>query len=374
MPRYRPATNKQKELKLIKKTKPAMQWRRNCSLAIAALALASAFSAQAQQPAATATDAIYMYHGADRNQQLISKAQKEGTVTWYTTMAPTESRPLAAAFEKKYGIKVALWRAPGEQMLQRIITEAQARRFTFDIIESDSNQTEKLARENLISEFYSPFIADLPPSAIPSHRKWMPDRFNYIVAAYNTNKVKRADMPQSYEGFTDPKWKGRIALEASDFIWMDTVSGLLGKDKGPATFRKLADMQPDLRQGHPLLAKLIGAGEVQVGLTTYLANVESGKAHGEPIDWAPVKPVLAVSFSIALAKNAPHPYAALLLSDFILSPEGQGMLDTMGRFPASTKIKNKLINFPFTVINVNDSLDEGGKREKAWDALFVNRR
>jgi iron(III) transport system substrate-binding protein len=133
-------------------------------------------------------------------------------------------------------------------------------------------------------------------------------------------------------------------------------------------------MQPDLRQGHPLLAKLIGAGEVQVGLTTYLANVESGKAHGEPVDWAPVKPVVAVSFSIALAKNAPHPYAALLLSDFILSPEGQGMLDTMGRFPASTKIKNKLINFPFTVINVNDSLDEGGKREKAWDALFVNRR
>jgi iron(III) transport system substrate-binding protein len=350
-----------------------MQWRRLYPFAAASLAALAAVAPALPAHAQTAP-AIYMYRGADRNQQLIDAAKKEGEVTWYTTMAPTESRPLAAAFEKKYGIKVSLWRAPGEQMLQRIITEAQARRYTFDIIESDSNQTEKLARENLTSEFYSPFIADLPPSAIPSHRKWMPDRFNYIVAAYNTNKVKAADMPKTYEEFADPKWKDRLALEASDFIWMDTVIGVMGKDKGTAYFRKLADLHPDLRKGHPLLAKLIGAGEVQVGLTAYLANVESGKAHGEPIDWAPVKPVIAVSFSVALATNAPHPHAALLLSDFILSPEGQGLLDTMGRFPASTKIKNKLINFPFTVVDVGGSLDEGGKKEKAWNELFLDRK
>lgn len=351
------------------------QWRRTYPFAIAAFAaIASMTPAAPALAQAQAAPALYMYRGADRNQKLIDAAKKEGEVTWYTTMAPTESRPLAAAFEKKYGIKVALWRAPGEQMLQRIITEAQARHYTFDIIESDSNQTEKLARENLTSEFYSPFIADLPPSAIPPHRKWMPDRFNYIVTAFNTNKVKAADIPKTYEGFADPKWKDRLALEASDFIWMDTMIGAMGKDKGTAFFRQLADLHPDLRKGHPLLVKLIGAGEVQVGLTAYLANVESGKAHGEPVDWAPVKPVIAVSFSIALATNAPHPNAALLFSDFILSPEGQGLLDTMGRFPASTKIKNKLINFPFTVVDVPGSLDIGGKKEKAWNDLFLDRK
>jgi iron(III) transport system substrate-binding protein len=349
-----------------------MPLRRTHPFAIAALTIATV---TATLPAhAQTAPAIYMYRGADRNQQLIDAAKKEGEVTWYTTMAPTESRPLAAAFEKKYGIKVSLWRAPGEQMLQRIITEAQARRFTFDIIESDSNQTETLARENLTSEFYSPFLVDLPQSAIPAHRKWIPDRFNYIVTAFNTNKVKAADIPKSIEGFADPKWKGKLALEASDFIWMDTTIGVMGKDKGTAFFRQLADLHPDLRKGHPLLAKLIGAGEVQVGLTAYLANVESGKALGEPIDWVPVKPVIAVSFSIALAANAPHPHAALLFSDFILSPEGQGMLDTMGRFPASTKIKNKLINFPFTVVDVPGSLDIGGKKEKAWNDLFLDRK
>ena len=201
----------------------------------------------------------------------------------------------------------------------------------------------------------------------------MPDRFNYIVAAYNTNKVKREEMPKTYEGFTDPKWKGRLALEASDFIWMDTVIDIMGRDKGTAYFRKLADLQPDLRKGHPLLAKLIGAGEVQVGLTAYLANVESGKKLGEPVDWAPVQPVVAVSFSVAVATSAPHPNAALLFADFILSPEGQGLLDTMGRFPASTKIKNKLINFPFTVVDVPGSLDIGGKKEKAWNDLFLRK-
>jgi iron(III) transport system substrate-binding protein len=343
-------------------------------LSVAAIASALPVLAQAQAPSAAATSAIYMYRGADRDQKLIDAAKKEGTVTWYTTMAPSESQPLAAAFTKKYGIKVALWRAPGEQMVQRIVTEADAHHFTFDIIESDSNQTEKLAGQNLLSQFYSPYIADLPPSAIPSHRKWMPDRFNYIVVAYNTNKFKAADIPKTYEGFADPKWKGHITLEASDFIWMDTVSNIMGKDKGPAFFRSLAALHPDLRSGHPLLAKLISSSEVEVGLTTYLANVESGKKNGEPIDWAPVKPVLAVSFSVALASNAPHPNAGLLLSDFILSPEGQGMLDTMDRFPASTKIKNKLINFPFTVVDVPGSLDVGGKKEKAWDDLFLNHK
>jgi iron(III) transport system substrate-binding protein len=343
---------------------------RFAAAALMSLALASAFPAHAQQPAQDKPEAIYMYRGADRDQRLIDMARKEGTVTWYTSMAPTESRPLAQAFEKKYGVKVALWRTSGEKLLQRIITEAQARHYSMDIIESNSNETEKLARENLVSEFHSPYIPDLPRAAIPAHRKWMPDRLNYFVVAYNTNKVKTAELPKTYEGFLDPKWKNRIGLEASDYDWMATVADSMGKDKGTAYFQKLASLKPDLRKGHPLLAELIAAGEVPVGLTTYLSNAESGKRRGGPIDWAPVQPVVGVSFSVALAKNAPHPHAALLLADFILSPEGQELLNSMGRFPASSKVKNSLINFPYTMIDIGATLDDGEKREKTWNDLF----
>ena len=69
---------------------------------------------------------------------------------------------------------------------------------------------EMIAREKLLAEFYSPYLADLPAHAIPTHRMWIPDRMNFFVVGYNTTKVKRAEIPATYEGFLDPKWKGRI--------------------------------------------------------------------------------------------------------------------------------------------------------------------
>ena len=335
-------------------------------LTLTALACAApALAQQAEKP-----EAIYMYRGADRDARLLERARKEGTVVWYTSMSPAESRPLAEAFEKKTNVKVSLWRAAGDKVIQRIISEAQGNRYTFDVIESNTNEAERLARENLVSEFYSPYIADMPSAAIPASRKYFPDRFNFFVVSYNTNKVKAAELPKTYEGFLDPKWKGRIALEATDYDWLASVSQQMGKDKGPAFFQKLAAMKPDQRKGHPLLAELVSAGEVPVGLTTYLSNAESGKRRGGPIDWAPIQPVIGVSFSVALAKTAPHPNAALLFADFILSPEGQALLNSMGRFPASTKIKNSILNFPYTIVDVSGAIDDGDRREKHWNELF----
>src|SRR5215468_8836468 len=70
----------------------------------------------------TDTSAIYLYKGADRDQRLLDAAKKEGTLTFYTSMQTPESGPLSAAFEKKYGIKVNLWRATSDQVIQRSIT------------------------------------------------------------------------------------------------------------------------------------------------------------------------------------------------------------------------------------------------------------
>ena len=61
---------------------------------------------------------------------------QDKTVVLYTSLAPTESGPLAQAFEKKTGIKVELWRALSEKVVQRALTEAQARRYAVDVIES----------------------------------------------------------------------------------------------------------------------------------------------------------------------------------------------------------------------------------------------
>ena len=330
-----------------------------------------AASAFAQSP--QKNEEVYRYVGADRDARLLEGARQEGSLTFYTSLAPTESKPLAEAFEKKYGVRVDLWRALSDKVVQRVVTEAQGKRFAVDVVETNGPEMEMLAREKLLAQFHSPHIADLPAAAIPAHRTWFPDRMNYFVVGYNTARVQRSEIPASYEGFLDPKWKGRIGIEATDAEWMATLIKKWGNDKGMEFFRKLAAMKPDVRKGHILLAELVAAGEVPVGLTMYNSNIESLKRKGAPIDFVAVQPVAARPQGIGLARNAPHPHAALLFADFVLSPEGQSLFESMGRVPASTRVKSHLNNFAFTLIEPATVLDESDKWGKLWDDLFLRK-
>src|SRR5262245_15510823 len=166
------------------------------------LMLGSAAGAQTSDKSA-----IFLYQGADRDQRLAEKARAEGTLTLYTSMATTESGPLASAFEKKYGVKVQLWRALSENVLQRALTEARGGRPAMDVVETNAPEVEALGREQVVSEFFSPHLADLPAWATPPHRRWAGDRANLWVVGYNTGKVKRDELPATYEGFAEPKWK-----------------------------------------------------------------------------------------------------------------------------------------------------------------------
>ena len=304
---------------------------------------------------------------------LLERARREGTLTLYTSLAPTESKPLADAFEKKYGVKVLLWRAQSDEVVQRVVTEAKGRRFAVDVVETNGPEMEMIAREKLLGELHSAYVADLPANAIPAHRTWFPDRMNYFVVGYNTAKVKRSDIPQTYEGFADPKWKGRIALEATDSEWMATLIKTSPDNKGADLMRKIAALQPGLRKGHVLLASLVAAGDVPVGLAMYNSNVETLKRKGAPIDYVPVQPVVARPQGIGVARNAPHPNAAILFAEFVLSPDGQTLFESMGRVPASTKIKSEFNKFPFVVIDPATVLDEAAKWDKQWNELFVRR-
>jgi iron(III) transport system substrate-binding protein len=330
-------------------------------------------SSIAQGQTAGANEAIYLYNGADRGQRLIERARQEGVVVVYTSLATTESLPLAKAFEKKYGVKVELWRALSDKVVQRAVTEAQAKRHSVDVIETNGPELEMVTREKLVSGFYSPYVADLPGSALPPHRQWVSDRMNFFVVAYNTNKVRREELPAGYEGFLDSRWKGRIGIEATDSEWMATLVKVWGNERGMSFFRKLSEMKPDVRKGHVLFAELVAAGEIEVGLTIYNANAESMKRRGGPIDWVPIEPVAARPQGIAVAKSAPHPHAALLFVDFVLSPEGQELFNSLGRVPVSLKVKSILNNFKYTMVDPAVVLDEAEKWEKLWNELFLKK-
>ena len=185
--------------------------------------------------------------------------------------------------------------------------------------------------------------------------------------------MKRAEIPATYEGFTDPKWKGRIGLEATDAEWMATLIKTSPGDKGMDLMRRLSALRPALRTG-ARAARLAGCGRRGAGgPCDGQQQHRDAEAQGRADRLRPVQPVVARPQGIGVARNAPHPNAALLFADYVLSPEGQKLFESMGRVPASTKVKSAFNNFPFTVIDPVTVIDESAKWDKVWNDLFVKR-
>jgi iron(III) transport system substrate-binding protein len=335
--------------------------------ALIALLSSLAAAAFAQSPHGD----IYRYKGADRDQRVLAAARKEGQALVYTSLNLKDAVPIKEAFEKKYGVKLELWRASSEKVLQRSLTEARAGRFAVDAFELDAPQLEALRREGLLEEFYSPQFRNLPPAAFPAHRSYAADRFNFFTIAYNTNLVKPGEVPNSYDDLLNARWTGRLGLEASDTDWFGAMVRAMGQERGLAFFRALARMKPQLRTGHTLMAELVASGEIPLAVSIYNHNAERLAVKGAPIKWKALRPTFGRANAVALAKRAEHPNAALLFADFILSLEGQRLIKERNRVPASPAVDTPLNKFPYEVIDPASMLDEADKWEKLWSELFL---
>ena len=322
------------------------------------------------QPAAPAS-ALAMYQGADREQRMAAGARHEGSLTVYTSLTVEDITELAAAFEKKYGVKVKFWRAGSEKVLQRIVTEGRGGRFDFDVVETNGPELESLRREKLLLKAFSPFAADLVPQAILPHQEWIGTRLNMFVQIYNTKLVKKEDFPKTYQDLLDPKWKGRLGIEAEDTDWFGTVVKELGEEKGLKLFRDIvATNGLSVRKGHTLLAGLVASGEVPFGLTVYNHNADKLKKKGAPVDWDVIQPAIVRANGIALSKKPAHPHAAVLFYDFLLS-DGQVILAKNEYLAASRKAGTILDKVQLRFVDSSTVLDESAKWEKLYAEIIT---
>jgi iron(III) transport system substrate-binding protein len=327
---------------------------------IAGIATGSAL-AQTRSPAEVAG-----YTGADRQQRLVEAAKKEGFVSVYNSAPPDDMRVFAAAFEKKYGVQVRVWRASSESIVQRAVAEAKAGRSDLDVAETNSPEMEALQREGILQEVKSPYLADLIPQAIPPHRGWIGTRLNIFSFAYNTKLVKKDELPKKWDDLLNPRWKGRLGIEAADVDWFAGVINSLGEQKGLKLFRDVvATNGMSVRTGHTLLTNLVVSGEVPLALTVYNYKAEQLKNDGAPIDWFVLQPALARPQGVGMAKKAPHPNAAVLFFDFMIT-DAQELMLKRDFIPTSRKISTNLNRFPLQFVDPKVVLDESDK----WTKLY----
>ena len=332
------------------------------------LAICATTSAFAQSKAVAELAA---YSGADRQQRLIEGAKKEGVLMVYSSMTVEDMAPLQAAFEKKYGVKVNFWRSSSENVVRRGVSEMRAGRFEADIFETNALEMEALHREKVLQEVKSPHIPELIPQALAPHKEWIGTRLNVFVLAYNTKMVKKEELPKSYEDLLNPRWKGRLGIEASDVDWFAGVVSDLGEAKGLKLFREIVAANGlSVRKGHTLLTNLVVSGEVPMALTVYQYKAEQLKNAGAPIDWFALNPIIARVQGVGLARNSPHPHAAVLFVDFLLT-DAQEMMAKRDFTPSNRKIASPVHKMPIKLVDPKLLLDENEKWSKHYSEIIT---
>ena len=346
------------------------------ALRIVVMAAASALlapQAGAQAPAgADAVRALALYQGPDRQAKLVEAARREGELNVYH--AYPRLTAMLDAFGKKYGIKVKSWRSGSEAILQRITSESRGGRFEADIVQNNAPEMEAAHREKLLQEVRSPYAADLIPQAVPAHHEWVGITLDVWTAAYNTDKVRKEELPKSYQDLLDPKWKGRLGVEAEDHAWFATLLSELGEERGAKLFNNIVSTNGmSVRKGHSLLANLVASGEVPLALSVYNWSPGQMKAKGAvPIEGLFIPPVIAQPSAIGLMKRAPHPAAALLFYDFMLT-EGQKMLADNSYTVTSRKLPSPIAGIEVKYIDPATALDSQEKWLKMFDEAIIKK-
>jgi iron(III) transport system substrate-binding protein len=305
----------------------------------AAVIMVVIVSSKAQSLAASVEE-VALLKSANREKVLIEGAKKEGKLMFYTGLIVDQVvRPLKQAFEKEYPfLQVEFFRGNSERIAQRVLAEYQAKRYEVDII-SGSAATTMVKEAGYMQRFYSPYLAEYPPELKDAKGFWGSSNLYFMTLGYNTNMVKAAEVPKTYEDLLHPRWKGQMIWSTSRGSGAPQFIGnillTMGEEKGKAYVRKLkqqniAKSTASARQ----ILDLVIAGEYPMAIEIFNHHAYISKQAGAPVEWQPLEPVTATINTVGLAKQAPRPHAAMLFLDFLLSKRGQKVVQLSNYLPS----------------------------------------
>lgn len=269
---------------------------------------------------------------------LLAAAKKEGKVAFYSSINEQEGLPLLKIFEEATGIQTEYIRNSDSGLLSRILVEARAGKQSWDVIQTTA--VNKMPQE-LLASFEVPQARFLEPNAIDPAKRWYGVYANYNAPAYNTNKIKREDLPKTFEEFAQKKeWAGRVAIDFSDNEWLAAIYQQYGEAKGRRIVQDMVtNLKPVVVKGHLALARSVGAGEYDIALNNYLNLTINVMLSKGPTNYWLLDPVAVFYGQIGVNAKAPNPNGARLLSNFFMSEEGQRALTRHGRLPTRPGIE-----------------------------------
>lgn len=263
---------------------------------------------------------------------LVKAAQQEGGLTLYTAATQTAAQAQADAFTKKYGVKVSMVRMTGAQLTQRVEAEAQASQPAADVLVTSDPVMVKTGMTK-------GWLTSLQDANIPGYPWDFPARFlqkdfgSAVVLlqltgiAYNTDLVKGADVPKSWEDLLDPKWQGKIGIaDLKSSLGYTAEWQVINKQVGNDFLAKLGKQKLKVYASGAPASAALGAGEVALLADQLITNVVPVKEKGAPVAWVIPDKTTSLDDYVALVAKAKHPNAAKLFTSYIMSQEGADIL------------------------------------------------
>ena len=274
---------------------------------------------------------------AERQAALVKEAKNEKTVVWYAPMNREDLRQFTSGFEAEYPfLKVEVLTSGPQSLLNRILTEHRAGKYNYDTLNIRSSALYTLKKADAIIRYDSPYRRGLRAGFYDKEGYFNGIWASLLVYLFNTKQVSRAQAPKSIDDLLQPQWKGKLGMDQDADDWLAALLDFYGDEKGKQIARSLGNQNLNIRKGRTLVSQLVAAGEFPVQIDAHHHEAVSLRQSGAPIDYIfpePFVPVKAVS-AFVMSSQPPHPHAAALLVDFMLSKKGQELAFRQKRWPA----------------------------------------
>ncbi len=313
------------------------------------------FPAQAATVAEVAAK-VKSLKAPERIAYLLKGAQAEGELAYYGTLPIDEFLPLARVYNSRYrAMALHHYFSPRDGILNRTLTEARAGRHAVDVVQVDLSYGYQLLNANLVQAYQVPGANRYFDGTYDPAGNWHSMYHLTTALMYNTTAVKADQAPKSYEELLSPSWKGKMLFDPQAGYILAAMEEVWGREKAVGYLSRLAKQDLSYRRGGTLTTQVVSSGEFPIGIAINGETSAAIREKGAPLGFKVLTPSIVKPEGLFVMKNAPHPHAALLFAEWVLSDEAQSFLaGTLGKGVALKGARGKFKEFqvkPDYVVN-----------------------
>ncbi|MCZ6740787.1 MAG: extracellular solute-binding protein [Alphaproteobacteria bacterium] len=256
-------------------------------------------------------------------------AAKEKEVIILGTWRNREFRGMMAPFKDRYpSVKLNYHRAATSARGMKVLIALRAGRVIADVTTSIADVYAHFKKINALADLRElPGFKNLASNHVAKDGTWAAFKLSFRCMAYNTDLVKKADLPKTWDDLlTNPRWRGaKIGLSRHYTAWLLALWGVKGEKWGQQFTRRLfTELDPQQRkEGMSASTALTVAGEFHANIPGPERRVKSYADKGAPVGYHCPVPVPITLSQIVMLEKAKHKNSARIFINWLLSREGQ---------------------------------------------------